>query len=927
MTDNNSKKSGHHKTPIQALSAAALVLPGLLPIAAHAAEDDSVDFQYSHYQEGKRTALNPYVSNSYFSSSRGHVPIPNNYNPIEVDSLHGSARVSLTDRIKFSFNYLQDTWSGATPMADAPENSGTISYGTSINDDNGRPVIGGASPLLGTLQTLTINRQGRPVYEFIDPKTNTTQYLPDRVVHIMSYASPETRQQGDFKLSYQWDEAAMDLGGGISIENDYESRFVNLGGRLDFNQKQTTLDIGLSYTNSDIHARPNPFGNPFWIWTGRHLGNINFSTETGYFNISGTRQDWSTHLGLTQIINTASVMKLGMSYTRSTGFLENPYKLATVYNTDTAASIAEGITRYGGQTFLEQRPDERNLWQWSAGWVQYIKPLDAALHFDYSFAHDDWGINAHTFEADWVQPLGTGWTMTPRIRYYSQSAADFYGAYFFGGGQANLTNPDPNDPNQKTFNPPENFSSDQRLSGYGTLSGGLTVEKKFAKGVSLETGFEYYTHQGSLKLGGGGEDSFADFDYWVANAALKVNLSAMGQSLASNSHGGHAHEHPDIPAGLWFGHTLSKAGDMMVGYRYQRSWQAGSFLHGDGKVSQDQVIATACPTQAEGCSMLQREMSMNMHMLDIMYAPTDWLTLMLMPQFMNMEMPSYHPNVGPSIGSHVHGGGAREHTMQTGGVGDTGMYALINLFDQPHHHLHLGIGFSAPTGAVDLRNTGNKNLASSYVHYGMQLGSGTWDFKPSLTYTGKAGDISWGAQVAGTKRLETRNASGYALGDMFESSLWGGYDLNNWLSGTVRVTYSWQGAIQGRFRKYQSNEDIRLTYCSKAYYTSVLYDSLGNTVGPGIFDEPGYQACLNGESYKNEIKASNLPIEESPADVPGNYGGHYVDVGFGLSATVPTGAFAGNRLAFEWLQPVYTNVNGYQLDRDGALSATWSYGF
>ncbi len=62
-------------------------------------------------------------------------------------------------------------------------------------------------------------------------------------------------------------------------------------------------------------------------------------------------------------------------------------------------------------------------------------------------------------------------------------------------------------------------------------------------------------------------------------------------------------------------------------------------------------------------------------------------------------------------------------------------------------------------------------------------------------------------------------------------------------------------------------------------------------------------------------------------DAPSNYGGQYVDVGFGLSVNIPHGAFAGNRLAFEWLQPVYTNVNGYQLDRDGALLFTWSYGF
>ncbi len=52
----------------------------------------------------------------------------------------------------------------------------------------------------------------------------------------------------------------VDIGGRISVENDYESRFVNLGSSLDFNQKQTTVDLGLSYTHSDIDAELDPTG-------------------------------------------------------------------------------------------------------------------------------------------------------------------------------------------------------------------------------------------------------------------------------------------------------------------------------------------------------------------------------------------------------------------------------------------------------------------------------------------------------------------------------------------------------------------------------------------------------------------------------------------------------------------------------------------
>jgi hypothetical protein len=266
------------------------------------------------------------------------------------------------------------------------------------------------------------------------------------------------------------------------------------------------------------------------------------------------------------------------------------------------------------------------------------------------------------------------------------------------------------------------------------------------------------------------------------------------------------------------------------------------------------------------------------------------------------------------------------HDHETGGIGDTGLYALATLFDNSRHHLHAALGVSAPSGDSGLRVTlhaNPRNQQQGFVHYGMQLGSGTWDFKPSLTYLGKAGDWNWGAQVAGTKRLESRNSSGYALGDLFEGSVWGGYDFTHWLSGTVRMAYSWQGAIQGRYLRSQ-HRDYQLADCTKiATYPDTIDDN-GNP-GPAVFHQADYNACLNtNEQFKRRYDAEDRP---SPMDFPKNYGGQYVDLGLGISATVPSGAFAGNRLAFEWLQPIYTNVNGYQLDRDGALSFTWSYGF
>ncbi|MEQ1559334.1 MAG: DUF3570 domain-containing protein [Methyloglobulus sp.] len=900
---------------LAALTSAALLLPGLITPSAEAADDDSVDFQYSHYQESKRDIYGS-LTDSVTQQQLSPTKLPNNLHPIEVDTLRGSSRVTLSDRVKFAFNYTQDTWSGATPVGTAPAiaNRNDAIY---KNVDPTSGIVIGASPYASSDHLPMFFIGGGNVYlAAIDNMTGslTPGLKNNKLTHVMSMASPETRKQGDFKLSYEWDEAALEVGGGISVENDYESRFGSFGGRMDFNEKQTAVNVGVSYTNSDTFASLDPdsltfintadYDNSFVDFdpNGKLIVKSQASSvgagvvenawainqDTGEVSkdsamLKGNRQDWGTQLGLTQVLNKDATMQLGFGYTRSTGYLGNPYKLVYVFNAELTPDQdpRQPFLVTGGGGRLEVRPGERNQFNWSIGLNQYLQPFDAALHFDYKLAHDDWGINAHTFEADWVQPLGTGWSVTPRIRYYSQSKADFYVPYLT---QVQVIDPNTGLPMASPLNKalPKNYSSDQRLSGFGALSGGLTIAKQFAKGVQFETGFEYYTHQGSLKLGGGGEAGFADYDFWSVNAALKVNLDALG---SLGNHSGHTnsshHQHSDATAGLMFGHTLDKPGDFMVGYRYMRSEQAGNILLGTQAAALDTVAANGCGGQE--CQVVPKTMTMNMHMLDLMYAPTDWLTLMLMPQWMDMDMVlqplAHHEQEG--IEGHNHGGAVHNH--QAGGVGDTGLYALFKLFDRPNHHIILSLGGTAPTGdaGILIRKTHTNLSYDTFIHYGMQLGSGTWDFKPSLTYSGGSDNLLWGAQATGTIRLENKNSSGFAFGDIFQGSLWGGYRWTNWLATTVRGVYTWQDALRGQ---YKLGTDYR-----------------------------------TGEPY--------APTHIGPFDQPGNYGGQYVDLGLGINVTIPDGAFAGNRLAFEWLQPIHTDVNGHQLDRDGALSFTWNYGF
>lgn len=880
------------RNTLHALTSAALVLPGLLITPGHAVGKDRINFQYSRYQEGERNLYG--------------VP---SLKPISADVLHGSGIFSLTDRTKFSFGYTQDTWSGATPVTTTPlaTDGGNRAY-----FNNG--VVVGASPLLQS--NVLLDRDLNPIGR--DPITKQSLGVVDtRSVMVMSSASPETRRQATFGLSHEWNEAVINVAGGFSRERDYKSSFGSIGGRLDFNQKLTSVKFNGGYTQSEIGAILDHDSSPYITKTA-YLSQI--VNRGGSEILQGNRQDWVANVGVSQVLTKNALVDVNIGYTHSNGFQENPYKTMSIIFIDPAelnngqSNLITGKVR----ALIEQRPDIRNQVALNTKYIQYISPFNAALHLGYRLSVDDWGVNTHTFDANWVQPIGSGWTLTPRIRYYSQDTASFYRSYLFSQqvfqkqavdnlGREIFFNP--KNPNEQYFRDgffnyvdqngnriddalsqtvqpkfitydagklPENFSSDHRLAGFGALSGGVVLSKMLGKGVALETGFEYYTRASSMQIGSG-NNSFADFDYYVANAAIKFDIEPttslpMGGSSGSSQshlHSSSHHHHKIPPAGIMFGHMLDKPGDFMMGYRFMYNWTGGNMMQGARSVADQTIVDQGC-SDASPCRFTPTFMNMRMHMLDIMYAPTKWWNVMLMPTFMDMDM-----NLRRLAGAPPAVAGVHEHTgaagHETGAVGDTYFSSLVKLINMPGHRVHMNLGLSAPTGKVDIELRRMAKIDGGLIHFGMQLGSGTWDFMPSLTYAGEKSRWSWGAQFSGVKRLEEKNKSGYRLGDMFQATTWGGYDLTQWLTASVRGAYTLQGAVHRDF------------------------DAFNARIGP--------------------------------MDFPENYGGQFWDIGLGLNAIIPGGRFAGNRFGFEWIQPVSNDFNGFQLDRKGMLSATWSYRF
>lgn len=833
------------KKTLQALTSAALVLPGLLLTSAHASDKDRVNFQYSRYEEGGRNLYG----------------VPQSLKPISVDVLHGRGIFSLTDRTKFSYSYTQDTWSGATPITISPlvanSNNPILQ-----NTPSGVTVVG-ASPLIN--RTILLDHDLNPLRQ--DPRTGQVIGQDSRSVMVLSSASPETRNQGNFGLSREWNEAAINVGGGFSMERDYKSSFGNIGGRLDFNQKLTSVKFGLGYTSSSISAILDHDASPYITKTAYTQ---QIERKGGSEILRGDRQDWTANIGLTQVLTKSALVDASIGYTHSSGFMENPYKVMSVIFVDPTALNNNLTTPILGdvRALIEQRPNIRNQLAFNTKYIQYVDSFDAALHLNYKFTLDDWGVNTNTFDANWVQPLGSEWTFTPRIRYYSQDAASFYQPYLFSQQTVQ----------RNTFDAgklPDHFSSDHRLAGFGALSGGATLSRRLAKGIELETGFEYYTRSSVMKIGGGGGNSFADFDYYVANAALKLDMEKNDFTLpgagssAHNQHSTMHHRHKTPPAGIMFGHMLDKPGDFMMGYRFMYGRTNDDMMHGSHKVNDQMIVDQGC-SDATSCRFTPTFMNMRMHMLDIMYAPTKWWNVMLMPTFMDMDM-----NLRKLAGAPPAAPGTHEHQgiagHETGAIGDTYLSSLVKLIDIPGHRVHMNLGLSAPTGKVDIELRRMAKADGGLIHFGMQLGSGTWDFMPSLTYVGEKNRWSWGTQFSGTKRMEAENKSGYRLGDIFQATTWGGYDLTRWLTASVRGIYTLQGTVHRDFNTFNAR------------------------IGP--------------------------------MDFPANYGGQFWDIGLGMNAIIPSGRFAGNRFGFEWIQPIRDDFKGFQLERKGALAATWSYHF
>ena len=245
-----------------------------------------------------------------------------------------------------------------------------------------------------------------------------------------------------------------------SEEDDYISNGFSIRTEHNFFEKNTTLQLGVSYTDDLVTAAP----------------------------LDGDdrkKESLDLAVGITQLLSPKTILQANLTYGYASGYLSDPYKSISKRET---FDIPGFPTFSENVPYFENRPDERARFVLRLGLVQYFESLNGSLNGSYRFFQDDRQLRAHTFLLEWNQKLGDKLVISPYYRFYHQDEADYY--------SVNLDHSDlvPND--DRTGQAPY-FSSDYRLSNFDAHTYGLKVVYSHTDWLSLDAAYERYVMSGN----------------------------------------------------------------------------------------------------------------------------------------------------------------------------------------------------------------------------------------------------------------------------------------------------------------------------------------------------------------------------------------------------------------------------------------------
>lgn len=345
-----------------------------------------------------------------------------------------------------SFRFTADTLTGATPNGAMPWNQNQT-FTTPAHAPGTTTTVTSAS---GKAQLVTIPGTGTVVRQYTVPANQLPldAFKDQRYAYDLGYSAPFG------------DGGRYSIGGSYSTEHDYTSYSVNGGVSQDFNHHNTTLSLALNYEadqSSPIFGTPSP------------LTQMSGDTK----GPSRSKTVVNVVLGLTQAISRHWLTELNYSYGETSGYQTDPYRVI---------SLVDGTTGAPVEYLYESRPSSRT--RQSVFWDNRLALLSTFADISLRSYSDSWGIKSLTAEISDRIPLFGHFYIQPGVRYYHQTAADFYRHYLVSGNAL-----------------PTYASSDGRLSNFNAQTNSLQLGLDFGHS-EIYMRFENYSQHGQTHPAG-----------------------------------------------------------------------------------------------------------------------------------------------------------------------------------------------------------------------------------------------------------------------------------------------------------------------------------------------------------------------------------------------------------------------------------------
>ncbi len=315
---------------------------------------------------------------------------------------------------------------------------------------------------LGTPVTVTSASGGSTIVIVPPPTGAKTRTLgASTVVPANTYPLDHGFYDRRIAGHFGWDQALTDtlkLDGGVaySKEHDYRSESVNVALSKDFNAHNTTLSAALNYESDlsfPIGGTPTPLTAMNADWKG---------ADAALREVDGV-------FGVTQVMNRRWLASLSYSYSAAHGYQTDPYKII---------SVVDPTSGQPSQQLYESRPDSRR--KQSVFFENKIHLIADVITASVRGYEDDWGIKSVTADLRYRWQIGSSYYLEPHLRYYRQSAADFFHYYLVSGEAI-----------------PQYASADTRLAKFQAETYGMKFGIPIDETSEFNMRIEYYDQHGN----------------------------------------------------------------------------------------------------------------------------------------------------------------------------------------------------------------------------------------------------------------------------------------------------------------------------------------------------------------------------------------------------------------------------------------------